>query len=901
MTANPGTPSLSVGLQFKKFDLHVHTPASDDYRGKKDIEPCAIVDTALAKGLAGIAITDHQSGEWINRVKEAARGKNLVVFPGVELLVTGGEGGVHILILFDVDKDSKHVEQFLNSLGIYDKRGERTLAAELTPGQVADKLEKYDASALLILPHCHSSKGVLGDMRGETRSMIFEARHKCIMGAEASESDFTNEGKKATHKRVIDLLDGSDENYHYRKLGVYSSSDAHSPEEIGRAFTHLKVDEPISIEDIRQAFVDRETRIRQPFQLEAGLYPQIKTLTIDSGFLANQQFDFHPGLNSILGAKGAGKSLAIEFLRFALNQPPVSAELLADHNSKVEKCLKTHGTVNVFLSDESGREYLVMRTYNPGEGNPTSILDATDGSEKCIEVDEFFPVLFLSQGEVAKIAEDRTGASQRQFIDKFFDFHRFQHRIEELTRQLREADDRFAQTLKAHLESVELKKKIATCKEETLTLERQIQDPVFVEFARKQQTGRAIQAQADFLDSLRTSLISVREEYANLTAPSAGNTATDSEPSVKRAVDHTKGVIAEIQRATAALVTILDTEKAEIEKEYRRWEALFKPVKETYDQAVKATGGTQVNLNQRRQQVLADMSKYESAVSRAQGKVNLATTVAQQRKDLLDKLDIARKEYFEERKSRCEFFTTESMGALDVTIRESEDRTTFKNNLLNLKRGSWLKDEDVERISKGVTPRKFVASLMRYEGQLREKNDPLNVVVEATGMKPEIVQKLADHLLDTYGYKDILGLLYTSVPEDVPSIRYRVEDTYKDLAELSVGQKAVALLIIALSDGSFPIVVDQPEDSLDLRTIWDDLCAKLRGKKERRQFIFTTHNSSVAVASDTDKFTILQATADQGTVMFSGSLNRQNMRKEVVSYLEGGEPTYFLKRSKYDL
>jgi ABC-type multidrug transport system ATPase subunit len=168
-------------------------------------------------------------------------------------------------------------------------------------------------------------------------------------------------------------------------------------------------------------------------------------------------------------------------------------------------------------------------------------------------------------------------------------------------------------------------------------------------------------------------------------------------------------------------------------------------------------------------------------------------------------------------------------------------------------------------------------------------------------MKAETVQKLAEHLLDTYDYGDILALLYTSVPEDVPSISYKVGNTFKDLSQLSVGQKAVALLIIALSDGTFPIIIDQPEDSLDLRTIWDDLCHKLRTSKDRRQFIFTTHNSSVAVASDSDKFTILQATADQGKVIYSGSINRHDLKEEVINYLEGGKRTYDHKRRKYNL
>ena len=118
---------------------------------------------------------------------------------------------------------------------------------------------------------------------------------------------------------------------------------------------------------------------------------------------------------------------------------------------------------------------------------------------------------------------------------------------------------------------------------------------------------------------------------------------------------------------------------------------------------------------------------------------------------------------------------------------------------------------------------------------------------------------------------------------------------------MSVGQKAIALLIIALSDGTFPIVIDQPEDSLDLRSIWDDVCCKLRGAKDQRQFIFTTHNSSVAVASDSDKFTVLRADANHGAIMYSGSINRKEIKKEVIDYLEGGADTYRQKKQKYNI
>lgn len=578
--------AISTGLHFKRFDLHVHTPASSDFQGKEGVVPESIVETALKKGLSGIAIADHQSGEWVDAVKEAAEEKGLVVFPAVELLVTGGKEGVHVLALFDVDKNSKHVDQFLNRLGIYERRGERTISAELTVGQVADELEKYDSSAIVILPHCHSSKGVLGDMQGETRTAIFEKRRKCILGAEASESDFQNEEKKAKHKRVVDLLDGTDENYHKRKLGVYSSSDAHSLDEIGTSYSFFKVDNPITIEDVRQCLIDRDTKIRQAFEFHEEQYPHIDEIGVDSGFLEGEAIHFHEGLNSILGAKGVGKSLAVEFLRFALDQPPGGDDLLADHKSKIEKCLKLHGTVQVVITDDSGKKYRISRTYNPAESNPIQIVDLGDGSPKEFAIDQFFPVLFLSQGEVARIAEDKTGATRRQFIDKFFDFHKFQDSIESLNKELRDLDERFAETLKARLEGRDLKKKASTYREEVQKLDRQIKNPIFAEYSKKERIGQAIQSQYDYIVGLKTSLASTKDEYEDLVPPSTESKEIDSDPAVMRAKDSTNSALLKIKQMINSAISSIEEASANISKEYQNWESAFTPVKAKYDEAV---------------------------------------------------------------------------------------------------------------------------------------------------------------------------------------------------------------------------------------------------------------------------------------------------------------------------
>jgi len=348
-------------------------------------------------------------------------------------------------------------------------------------------------------------------------------------------------------------------------------------------------------------------------------------------------------------------------------------------------------------------------------------------------------------------------------------------------------------------------------------------------------------------------------------------------------------------------IKFLDEQKKSIKQEISDWQSSFKPIKTQYDSVVKDAGGTQAALDQRRKLLNAEIAKYERELSNHQSKEQQAKSVADRRNEIINQLDIAYNGFFKARKERCDYFTQSSNGVLDVSIREREDKTTFKDNLLKFKKGSWLKDEEIEVISQKITPRDFIDGLLRFAWSNRVEQKSIKDISDKTGIKLENIEKLAQHLLDEYSIKEILSLLYTSMPKDVPNIKFKVGSEFKALMELSVGQKAVALLIIALSDGTFPIVIDQPEDSLDLRSIWDDVCCKLRNTKEQRQFIFTTHNSSVAVASDSDKFTIMQADANHGRVVYSGSLNRKDIKKEVIDYLEGGSDTYSKKRQKYSL
>lgn len=82
------------------------------------------------------------------------------------------------------------------------------------------------------------------------------------------------------------------------------------------------------------------------------------------------------------------------------------------------------------------------------------------------------------------------------------------------------------------------------------------------------------------------------------------------------------------------------------------------------------------------------------------------------------------------------------------------------------------------------------------------------------------------------------------------------EITYKNdkLGEMSTGKASfvILMLIIGLSKSKSPILIDQPEDNLDNRSVSENIISYLRNKKIERQIILVTHNANIVVNADAE-------------------------------------------------
>ena len=110
-----------------------------------------------------------------------------------------------------------------------------------------------------------------------------------------------------------------------------------------------------------------------------------------------------------------------------------------------------------------------------------------------------------------------------------------------------------------------------------------------------------------------------------------------------------------------------------------------------------------------------------------------------------------------------------------------------------------------------------------------------------------------------------------------------------------------ALQMIILSMGQQPVIVDQPEDSIDTASLYHNIVQKIRTAKTNRQFILTSHNPNIVVTSDADRTNVLKAGGERGRMAQSGALDRQVVREEAIEHLEGGRESYGIRSDKYGI
>src|SRR3989339_449081 len=141
---------------------------------------------------------------------------------------------------------------------------------------------------------------------------------------------------------------------------------------------------------------------------------------------------------------------------------------------------------------------------------------------------------------------------------------------------------------------------------------------------------------------------------------------------------------------------------------------------------------------------------------------------------------------------------------------------------------------------------------------------------------------------------DFYNLLYKSYFNVVPLVKYKKTQLHK----LSLGQKATVLIKIYLAQGDKPIIIDSHDDHLDNEFIMDELVKALRQAKQYRQVILASNNGNVVINSDSEQ--IIIATRNDGEILYNaGSIENPQIYTHAVKVLEGGQEAFKQRQQKY--
>jgi len=157
---------------------------------------------------------------------------------------------------------------------------------------------------------------------------------------------------------------------------------------------------------------------------------------------------------------------------------------------------------------------------------------------------------------------------------------------------------------------------------------------------------------------------------------------------------------------------------------------------------------------------------------------------------------------------------------------------------------------------------------------------------------------------------------------DYFTLKYKINYKNENILQMSPGKRGLILLqlILHISNATHPILIDQPEDNLDNRTIFDELRQFLKNKKLQRQILMVTHNANLVVSTDAEDIIVANQSGQQkgkdmkeflfeyvtGALEYSftdetedGILYKCGIKEHVCDILEGGKEAFQQRERKY--
>lgn len=905
------------GSRWHKFDFHTHTPASDDYKDP-DISPKIWLKHAMESDLDCVAVTDHNSGKWIDKLKSKNDDlknsqikpewyRDLTIFPGVEITVAESNHRVHLLALFDPSSDSQKVISVLNACEIYDGFGKSVTS---TTKSFVDTIKAINRVGGIAIPaHVDDSKGLLENHTNLTSDL--KTYLKTINTVEVCNiNNFTDEMDIQLQKIVQELA----------KVG---GSDAHRPNDIGRHFTWVKMTRP-TLEALQLALGDHEFCIKNTND-NPNRYPEVylTELTIRNmyhcGRIPDQPFkiQLHPQFNTIIGGRGTGKSTIIESIRIVSRQDlslATEAPKTKDELNKFMELSQKKGAMlvdtEILLKRQRSRKNYRIRWRQDGKG---SILEGkTNGSWEEFEVGDLkerFPISVFSQKQINELATNTQGLLG--LIDRSPQVNRASWNLKwENTKsrfiQMRERRRELQKSLE--VESI-YKAKLGDVEYDLKQYEEKGHGEVLKEYQKRNQQNNGM-AVEHILENLEKSIreLSSQAELNDFPDHLFDDHDDTTKEMRKIHLETTDGINRIINSLieNANEVGKLLTQRSDKIKDSKFYSAYKKSV-DDYNQLIQeyetkknpltiSLYGDWVN---QRNQLLQDLNNLESVK-------NEIETTEKQIENIQEELHKLRQELFQRRKTFLEqiignndYVQMELVPFGDVSTLEIDYR-----GMLNLETGKFYNSILDPENNQGI-----LLELYNWEKN-NKSEDQIENLISRLKTKTSSIAKGEEQGQDYWfssrlkksfeTYPTLFDNLDTWWPEDMLRVKYsqnQSSNKFENLEKGSAGQKAAAILAFLLSHGEEPLIIDQPEDDLDNALIYDLIVKGIQDSKNKRQLIIATHNPNIVVNGDTELVNVLKFENGQVQLDKQGGLEESIIREAICNIMEGGREA-FEKRYK---
>ncbi|MEG1301064.1 MAG: hypothetical protein RSC93_10200 [Erysipelotrichaceae bacterium] len=309
------------GSNWKRWDLHVHTASSYDYKYKADDSDELLVKAWIDNEIEGVAITDHFKidSSRINRIKKMVEGKGITIFPGVELRTDKGDTNIHLILIFD---NKSNIDELENDFEVTMLRSKAKPKDNYTNetiywdySDIVEFAEEHDA---IISIHTGSKANGLD---------------KCISNALDH-----NMAVKTEFAETVDIFEvGRIEDVNNYKQIVFKNikerpliicSDNHDPR-VYEQKEMLWIKVKPSFEGLKQSIIHPEERVYvgdnppKLLSVDRNLEKYISEVKVEKKEDARNRdnwFDFdlffNVGLTTIIGNKGSGKSALADIVGY---------------------------------------------------------------------------------------------------------------------------------------------------------------------------------------------------------------------------------------------------------------------------------------------------------------------------------------------------------------------------------------------------------------------------------------------------------------------------------------------------------------------------------------------------------------------------------------------------------